>query len=55
MTEGIIFTAASVMQRLRLADAALAVRRRTLCLHMFLQTEPLHCLVSPSILAFLTS
>lgn len=55
MTEAIAFTAASVMQQLRLADAALAVHRRTLCLYMFLQTEPLHCLLSPLIFAFLTS
>lgn len=39
MTESIIFTAASVMRRLWLADAAQAVHRRTLSRYMFLQTE----------------
>lgn len=38
MTEAIIFTAASVMQQLWLADAGLAVRRGILGLCVFLQT-----------------
>lgn len=50
MTESLVFTAASVMQRLWLADAALAVRRRTqpnrfsaCCLSLFSPAEANAC------------
>lgn len=39
MREGVAVTAAGVMQQLWLADAALAVHRRTLCVYTSLQTD----------------